>query len=54
MHRKALDTRLALLGEVHADSAESLNNLANALSALKRHEEALDLYQRSLEVTAAA
>jgi hypothetical protein len=37
---------LQLLGDLHADTAESFNNVANVRSALKQHSEALDLYKR--------
>jgi hypothetical protein len=35
-----------VLGDLHADTAESLNNVANVRSALKQHAEALELYKK--------
>jgi hypothetical protein len=48
--RMALGIRINLLGEMHPDTANSLNGLAAAERALGRREEAEGLYRRALRI----
>ncbi|OYX17223.1 MAG: hypothetical protein B7Z07_00310 [Sphingomonadales bacterium 32-67-7] len=48
--RRALGVRVRLLGEMHPDTANSLNGLAAAERALGRREEAEGLYRRALRI----
>ncbi len=48
--RMALGMRVRLLGEMHPDTANSLNGLAAAERALGRREEAEGLYRRALGI----
>lgn len=48
--RMALGVRMKLLGEMHPDTANSLNGLAAAERALGRRDEAEGLYRRALRI----
>jgi tetratricopeptide (TPR) repeat protein len=50
MYRQALAIRKQLLGENHADTAESYNNIALNLDKQGRYEEAESLHQKALAI----
>ena len=54
LFRKALEIRRAALGEAHADTAASYNNVAFNLNAQGRYAEAEPLYRKGLEIRRAA
>ena len=56
LYRKALEIRRAALGEAHASTAGSYNNVASNLNAqgrYKKEEEAEPLFLKALEITRA-
>ncbi|MGE5343300.1 MAG: tetratricopeptide repeat protein [Candidatus Omnitrophota bacterium] len=48
--KQALEIRLKLFGEQHADTAMSLNNIGGVLDDLGQYDEALKYYQRALKI----
>src|SRR5262249_45885174 len=50
LNRQVLNTRRAVLGERHPDTAASLNNLAAVCSSLGQYETAESLYRQALVV----
>jgi tetratricopeptide (TPR) repeat protein len=50
LHRRCLETCLALWGEEHRDVAGACNNVASSLHALGRHAEALPLLRKAMRI----